>query len=243
MLKILLNGAKGRMGTAIQEVSPDSGIAIAYSIERGGHLNIPADQVDVIVDFSTVEGSLAVLDYALKNKKPILIGTTGFNLEQLQAIKSAALTIPVLMSGNYAIGVNVLFYLTELAAEKLGKAYHAEIMEIHHALKVDAPSGTALALAETIANARGKTSHLQCGREGLTGKRTEDEIGLHALRGGDVVGEHTTYFIGQGERLELTQRTWDRLIYARGALRAACWLVTQKAPGLYNMRDVLNLNK
>jgi 4-hydroxy-tetrahydrodipicolinate reductase len=172
----------------------------------------------------------------------MVIGTTGFSASQSAAIQDAAKRIPIVLSPNFAVGVNVLFKLAETAARALGEGYDVEILEAHHRHKVDAPSGTALKLGEVIARALGRdlAEVAVHGREGDTGERPARAIGFHAIRGGDIVGEHTAFFAGVGERLELTVRSQSRMTYAHGAVRAAKWL-RKKPAGLYDMFDVLGL--
>jgi 4-hydroxy-tetrahydrodipicolinate reductase len=168
-----------------------------------------------------------------------VIGTTGFSEAQLKAIREAAGRIAVCQSPNFAVGVNVLFKTAEAAARALGTDYDVEIIEAHHRHKVDAPSGTALKLGEVISSVLKKKDYVS-GREGETGERPRGQIGFHAIRGGDIVGEHTVLFAGAGERIELTVRSQSRMTYASGAVRAAKWLHKQRA-GLYDMFDVLGL--
>jgi 4-hydroxy-tetrahydrodipicolinate reductase len=172
----------------------------------------------------------------------MVIGTTGHSEAERQEVKSVAEQIPVVWSANYSTGVNALFWLTRKAAEILGPGFDLEIVEMHHRLKKDAPSGTAATLAQILAKARGQNLHdaARHGRQGLVGERTTGEIGIHSLRGGDVVGDHTVIFASPGERLELMHKASSRDTFALGALRAAQWVVGRK-PGLYDMQDVLEL--
>jgi 4-hydroxy-tetrahydrodipicolinate reductase len=172
----------------------------------------------------------------------MVIGTTGHTIEDKSQILGCTSQIPIVLSSNFSTGVNTLFWLTRKAAEILGPDYDLEIVEMHHRLKRDAPSGTAQTLAEVLAGVRKQQLEkiARHGRSGIVGERTAEEIGIHSLRGGDVVGDHTVIFSRQGERMELTHKASSRENFANGALRAALWVVTQK-PGLYDMQDVLNL--
>lgn len=197
---------------------------------------------DCLIDFTRPEGTLAHLDRCLANGTRMVIGTTGFSAQQKQRIELASQRIGIVFAPNMAIGVNASFKLAELAARFLGDAYDVEIIEAHHRHKVDAPSGTALKLGEVVAAALGrdlKTSAIY-GREGITGERDAKTIAFHALRGGDIVGEHTVMFAGVGERLEITVRSASRMTYALGALRA-CRFLKHRTSGLYDMQDVLGL--
>jgi 4-hydroxy-tetrahydrodipicolinate reductase len=193
---------------------------------------------DVLIDFTRPEGTLA----NLKHARAMVIGTTGFSAVQKKAIADAAQRIPIVMAANFAVGVNAAYKLAETAARILGDGYDVEIVEAHHRHKVDAPSGTALELGRVVATALGRdlSQVARHGREGETGERPAKQIGFHALRGGDIVGEHTVLFAGLGERVEITVRSQSRMTYAVGALRAAKWL-RGKPAGLYDMFDVLGL--
>lgn len=197
---------------------------------------------EIVIDFTSPDSSVTHAGIAAKTGKPLLIGTTGMNPSQLETIAAAAATAPILVAANTSLGVTVLSALVQKTAALLGSDFAIEILEAHHGNKVDAPSGTALALGRAAAAGRGLdlNSHRVSNRDGHTGKRQADDIGFAVLRGGDVVGEHTVFFYGQGERLELTHRATDRVLFAKGALQAARWLVGQ-APGLYSMQDFLKL--
>jgi len=172
-------------------------------------------------------------------KKPLVIGTTGHSAEEKAALLKEAAKIPCVWSGNYSIGVNLLFALTRQATKILGADYDTEVIEMHHRFKKDAPSGTAARLLEIILEERKLTAEsLRHGRQGITGERKPNEVGIHALRGGDVIGDHTVMFAALGERVELTHKASDRNIFARGSLRAAHWIVS-RPPGVYDMQDVL----
>lgn len=240
--RILLVGAKGRMGQAIQNEADSQACRIVAGCDVGDD---PADFVadcDAIIDFSFHEATASVAELAKAHGKPLVIGTTGHSAEARAAIVAAVESaIPVVWAGNYSVGVNVLNYLTARAAEILRDGYDAEVLELHHNRKRDAPSGTAERLLEILHESRELPAEaVRHGRSGIVGERTVDEIGAHAIRGGDIVGEHTVYFCGQGERIELTHRATDRRIFAQGALRAAVWACAAKA-GVYNMEDVLGL--
>lgn len=196
----------------------------------------------VIIDFTQPEASLRFLKLAAKNRVPIVIATTGFTEIQQAEIKRLARQTPTLLSANTSLGVNVLVSLVADAAKRLGDDYDIEIIEAHHRFKKDAPSGTALALGQSAANAVGRDlgKVMVNGRKGIVGERGKKEVALLSVRAGDIVGEHTVIFGGIGERLELIHRAHSRDTFARGALRAAQWLAKKK-PGLYNMQDVLGL--
>jgi 4-hydroxy-tetrahydrodipicolinate reductase len=243
MTNIIIAGAKGRMGQALlrcAEIIPD--ITIGGRIDVGDDLAAVIDKGDVVVDFTFHESTLALARLCLAWRKAMVIGTTGHSEAERQEVKSVAEQIPVVWSANYSTGVNALFWLTRKAAEILGPGFDLEIVEMHHRLKKDAPSGTAATLAQILAKARGQNLHdaARHGRQGLVGERTTGEIGIHSLRGGDVVGDHTVIFASPGERLELMHKASSRDTFALGALRAAQWVVGRK-PGLYDMQDVLGL--
>jgi len=241
-LKILLNGSKGRMGLAIADCAQANNAVIEASCDVGDDASAVINGCQAIIDFSFHEVTPGIAALAAEHELPLVIGTTGHTVEERTAILAAvADKIPVVWAGNYSVGVNTLNYLTRKAARILGPKYEPEVMEMHHHHKKDAPSGTAERLIEILKDAYALSDqHVTHGREGLVGARPEKEIGVHALRGGDIVGEHTVYFIGEGERLELTHKANDRKIFAQGAVRAAHWVVG-KAPGVYNMEDVLGL--
>jgi 4-hydroxy-tetrahydrodipicolinate reductase len=207
------------------------------SIEIGAEPKAAAG-ADVLIDFTRPEGTLGHLAHA----KAMVIGTTGFSDAQRKLVEEAARRLPIVMAANFAVGVNALYKLAQTAAGILGEHYDVEIIEAHHRHKVDAPSGTALKLGEIVAKAlnRKLSGVARHGRQGQTGERPEKEIGFHAIRGGDIVGEHTVLFAGPGERVEITVRSQSRMTYAAGALRAARFLQGRSA-GLYDMADVLGL--
>ncbi len=240
-IKALLNGSRGRMGQAIAAAASEAGVTLCASLDADDAVADHIAACDVIIDFSSHRATEGLLELALEHKKPIVIGTTGHSAEEKTRLLSLAQKVPCVWAGNFSIGVNLLFALTRRASAILGSDYDVEVVEMHHRFKKDAPSGTAARLLEIIMEERKlTTSALRHGREGITGERTPTEIGIHALRGGDVVGDHTVMFAALGERLELTHKASDRGIFARGSLRAAQWLVGRKA-GLYDMQDVLGL--
>ncbi|HWA88123.1 MAG TPA: 4-hydroxy-tetrahydrodipicolinate reductase [Opitutus sp.] len=240
-LSILINGANGRMGHALGEAAKNLGLTVAAATDVGDDLSAAAAKADVLVDFSSPQATKTVLEAAIAQRKAVVIGTTGHATEARKGLLQLAQKIPCVWSGNYSVGVNLLFALTRRAAAVLGSDYDAEVIEMHHRMKKDAPSGTAGRLLEIILEERRLTAAaLRHGREGITGERPTSEVGVHSLRGGDVVGDHTVLFAGAGERVELTHKASDRAIFARGALRAAEW-VARQPPGLYDMQDVLGL--
>jgi 4-hydroxy-tetrahydrodipicolinate reductase len=240
-LTVLIHGAKGRMGQALTTTAPEFGLAIGAAVDRGDDLGGRFAACDVAIDFSSHAATRAFLEGAVAHAKPVVIGTTGHAAADKAALIGVARQVPCVWAGNFSVGVNLLFALVRRAAHTLGSDYDAEVIEMHHRFKQDAPSGTAARLLEIILEERKlDAGALRHGREGITGARTPGEVGVHALRGGDVVGDHTVLFAALGERLELTHRASDRAIFARGALRAAQWVVGQK-PGVYDMQDVLGL--
>ncbi len=240
-LSILINGARGRMGQAIATTAKEAGLMVGAAVDVGDDLAAGLAGCDVIIDFSSPEATQNVLELAVARHKPVVIGTTGHSAAAKQELRSLAAKVPCVWAGNFSVGVNLLFALTQRAASVLGSAYDTEIVEMHHRFKKDAPSGTATRLGEIILKERKlDAAALRHGRSGITGERRSSEVGMHALRGGDVVGEHTVIFAALGERIELSHRATDRTIFASGALRAAQWVVGQK-PGVYDMQDVLGL--
>ncbi len=242
MVRVLLLGAKGRMGQAIASAAQKSGVEIAAGLDLGDDLTKPIDACDVVIDFSNPTATDVLFRVCRDAAKPAVIGTTGHSQKERERIEEMATALPVVFSPNFSVGVNALFWLTRKAAQMLGPDFDLEITEMHHRLKKDAPSGTARKLAEILGEARkldyGKD--VRHGREGLPGERPANEIGLHSIRGGDVVGDHTVIFAGAGERLELVHKASSRETFALGALRAARWIIG-KPPGLYSMEDVLGL--
>ena len=264
-LRLAIAGAGGRMGQALLEAATSTeGIALGGALDMAGSrldgrdagdfvpnargvvvghdVSAALGKSDVLVDFTRPEGTLAHVRACRAAKRAIVIGTTGFEPAQLEEIRQAAREIAIVMAPNMSVGVNVALKLVELAAKALGPDYDVEVFEVHHKLKVDAPSGTALKLGEVAARARG-TSLERDGvfeRHGVTGERKGGTIGFSVARGGDIVGDHTVFFAGPGERVEITHRSSSRATYAQGAMRAAKFLAG-KAPGLYDMQDVLGL--
>jgi 4-hydroxy-tetrahydrodipicolinate reductase len=243
MTKLIITGAKGRMGQALLACAarnPD--LQVVGQVDLGDSLRDYIEAGDVVVDFSFHKATPEIAALCAWNHKALVIGTTGHTPEQKTQIVSLAAQIPIVWSANYSTGVNTLFWLTRKAAEILGPAFDLEIVEMHHRLKKDAPSGTAATLAEILASVRRQqvSEVLRHGRQGIVGERTAQEIGIHSLRGGDVVGDHTVIFAANGERVELTHKASSRETLANGALRAAQWVVQQK-PGLYDMQHVLGL--
>ena len=211
-------------------------------IDIGDLLPEALAKCDTVIDFTSHHFSDELLAECLAQGKSMVIGTTGHTDEQLAAIRSASEKLPIVFASNYSVGVNTLFWLTRKAAELLGEDFDLEVVEMHHRMKKDAPSGTARTLVEILADVRGLSYDSDCrhGRFGDVGARTPKEIGVHALRGGDVVGDHTVIFANTGERVELTHKASSRDTFAGGAVRAARWLAG-KGPGLYHMQDVLGL--
>jgi 4-hydroxy-tetrahydrodipicolinate reductase len=242
-LTILLHGARGRMGHAVTAAAAEQGVLIGAAVDVGDDPAAGIRTCEVIVDFSAPAATAGLLRLARDHRKPIVIGTTGHDAAELPGLRAAAAEVPCVWTGNFSVGMNVLFHLTQQAAHALDAGYDAEIVEMHHRFKRDAPSGTAARLLEIIRQERQlPAATVRHGRHGLTGERPPAEIGVHSLRGGDVVGDHTVIFAALGERLELTHRASDRAILARGALRAAEWIRTQP-PGVYDMQDVLGLKR
>ncbi len=254
---IIIMGAKGRMGSMIYGLAKDNpDFSVAALVERADlvpglqnmGVKVAAD-LDailpvpgaVVIDFTSPEVSMNSVRTALKHKAGAVIGTTGLSKDQVAELHEAAKTIPLLWAPNMSVGVNVLLKILPELVRLLGPAYDMEMVEIHHNKKKDAPSGTALKLAQCLAEARGwdyDDVKKHC-RDGIIGPRPKDELGVQTLRGGDVVGDHTVYFLGPGERIEITHRAHSRETFAQGALRAAKWLSGQKAGRLYGMADVL----
>jgi len=266
-VRVAIAGAGGRMGRALLEAATSTGgIKLVAAIDVAGSpcagrdaaelcaaaqgLLVETDpaaalrSADVLIDFTRPEGTLAHVAACRKAKRAMVIGTTGFAPAGMEEIRKAARDIAIMMAPNMSVGVNVMLDLVGKAAELLGGDYDAEVFEIHHRMKVDAPSGTALKLGEVVAKARGAKLDKDgvFARHGNTGERKSGSIGFSVARGGDIVGDHTVYFAGTGERLEITHRSGSRATYAQGALRAAKF-VAGKPPGLYDMADVLGLKK
>src|ERR1017187_7316115 len=243
MTKVIITGSKGRMGQALIACAKRiPGLEVVAQVDQGDDLAAVISKGDVVIDFSAHAATGEVAKLCAEHKKALVIGTTGHTDTDTFEIKQHKAKIPIVWASNFSTGVNTLFWLTRKAAEILGPDFDLEVVEMHHRLKKDAPSGTAKSLAEILADVR--KLHLaeaaRHGRAGIVGERTHSEIGVHSIRGGDVVGDHTVIFANTGERVELTHKASSRDTFANGALRAAQWLVSQK-PGRYNMQDVLGL--
>jgi 4-hydroxy-tetrahydrodipicolinate reductase len=242
-IKLIITGSKGRMGHALESCAARHGdVEIVGRVDMGDDLGAVIGDGDVVIDFSLHDATLPVARVCAARGTALVIGTTGQSEAERKLIRALADKIPMVWASNFSTGVNVLFWLTRRAAEILGPVCDLEIVEMHHRMKQDAPSGTARTLAEILAAVRGRQMGevVRHGRQGICGERGADEIGVHSLRGGDVVGDHTVTFAGVGERLELTHRASSRETFAAGALRAATWVVGRD-PGLYDMEDVLGL--
>ena len=242
-LNVLINGARGRMGQMLVACAKgDASLEVTAQVDVGDDFAAALAQCEAVIDFSHHSTVEPVLARCVEAKKTLVIGTTGHTDAQVAAIKHSAAHIPLVFAPNYSIGVNTLFWLTRKAAEILGPGFDLEVLEMHHRLKKDAPSGTATTLLEILGDVRKVQleEQLRHGRKGITGERTSSEIGIHAIRGGDVVGDHTVIFAANGERVELTHKASSRETFANGALRAAQWIVGKK-PGIYDMQDVLGL--
>ena len=258
-------GAAGKMGKALIRLMQDSDeLQLAAAIEQSGHDALGTDagtlagvdaagitlsddlagvaaNLDLLLDFTIAPATASHLETCRQHKTSMVIGTTGLSKSQIDRLHECGKQMPIVFASNYSVGVNVSFQLAEQAARIFGDRVDVEIIEAHHRHKVDAPSGTAITLAEKVVGALGRNLDDVgvYGRAGLTGERNRESIGIHAIRGGDLVGEHTVIFAGDGERVEITHRAINRDIFAEGALRAATWVVKQK-PGVYDMQDVLN---
>ena len=242
MARIGIIGSEGRMGHALARAIADAGHELAGGVDQGGNTANLAEASNVLVDFTAPAALEGNLHAAVGAGIPILIGTTGLEERHHAAIDGAALAIPVLQTGNTSLGVTLLAHLVREAASRLGPDWDIEIVEMHHRMKVDAPSGTALLLGQAAAQGRGidLASHSERGRDGITGRREEGAIGFASLRGGTVAGEHSVILAGEQERLTLTHLAEDRAIFARGAVAGAAWLVGKEA-GRYTMPQVLDL--
>ena len=243
MIRIAVVGASGRMGqTIIEAIDQSDKVSLGVTLDKGDDLNAVLDKFDALIDFTRPEATLEYLNACQSSGKSMVIGTTGFSDDQLQAINDAASSMPIVFAPNMSVGVNLSFKLLDMAARVIGEDADIEIVEAHHRHKVDAPSGTALKMGEVVANALGRDLS-ECavyGREGIEEPRDRQTIGFSTIRGGDVVGEHTVSFFMEGERVEITHKASSRLTFANGAVRAASWLEGQSA-GLYSMQDVLDL--
>jgi 4-hydroxy-tetrahydrodipicolinate reductase len=265
-IKAVVIGAVGKMGGRIIHIIKETpSIELCRAIERSDHpligediggimglgklgillegdLKKKGDNGDVIINFSNPQASLESMEFAGKTGQAIVIGTTGLNPEQMGRVKELSKNMPCVIAPNMSVGMNLMFRIVQEVAQVLGPEYDVEILEAHHRLKKDSPSGTAVKLGELIAQAMGRDfSHVGVyGRKGMVGERTKEEIGMQVIRAGDIVGEHTVLFGGVGERLEIIHRAHSRDNFARGAIRAALWVVDQPN-GLYDMQDVLGL--
>jgi 4-hydroxy-tetrahydrodipicolinate reductase len=243
MTRLIITGAKGRMGQALVSCAKNfRDIEIVAQVDKGDDLPAAISDADVVIDFSDHAATPGITGLCARHKKAIVIGTTGHSQNEHAEILKFKTKLPIVWTSNFSTGVNTLFWLTRKAAEILGTDFDLEIIEMHHRMKKDAPSGTAKTLAEILADTRKLSLEKSArhGREGIVGERTASEIGIHSIRGGDVVGDHTVIFANNGERLELTHKASSRDTFANGALRAALWVVKQK-PGIYDMQDVLGL--
>lgn len=238
-MKIAIVGAAGRMGQKLIELAKGTELAVVSKVDVAeGYAKTWSDEVEGVIDFSYHAGVPAAITKAAEAGIPYVIGTTGITAEEQKAVDAAAKKIPVVQSGNYSLGVNLLLELVEKAATILGCDYDIEITEMHHKHKKDAPSGTALMLAKAAAKGRGAANDFVYGRKGDIGERPQGEIAIHALRGGAVVGDHTVMFAGDLERVEITHKAQDRAAFAAGALKALAW-AKGRSSGIYTMRDVL----
>ena len=241
--RVIVNGARGRMGQAIIAcVDADESFVLAGRTDLGDDLASSLSACDAVIDFTHATSTIDIAKTCAAAGKVLVIGTTGHDEETRRSIADLSKIIPIVFAPNFSVGVNTLFWLTRKAAEILGSDFDLEVVEMHHRLKKDSPSGTARRLAEILAEVRQLEygADVMHGREGMVGERTKSEIGMHAIRGGDVVGDHTVIFANLGERLELTHKASSRDTFAKGSLRAARWAQTQ-GPGLYDMQDVLGL--
>ena len=243
MTKLIIIGSRGRMGQMLlARAARQPDLQVVGQVDQGDDLASVLAAADAVIDFSLQAATAGVAALCARHGKALVIGTTGHTAAEKSGIRDQVSRIPVVWSSNYSTGVNTLFWLTRKAAEILGSGFDLEIVEMHHRLKKDAPSGTATTLAEILAAVRQQqlAEVIRHGREGLVGERTATEIGMHSVRGGDVVGDHTVIFATNGERVELTHKASSRETFADGALRAARWVVG-RPPGLYDMQHVLGL--
>ncbi len=269
MMRTVITGVSGRMGGTLLRLAREaSEITVVGATARPGSSAVGQDAAlaarqnepmgltvvddlgqaleqgaQVVIDFTSAEASVEHARLCSVRGVPMVIGSTGFTLEAREEVAAFARSVPVVLAPNTSVGVNVVIQVAAELARVLGEGFDVEVLETHHRMKKDAPSGTALRLAEVLAQALGRTSEdLVYSRRGWSGARSQREIGVQALRGGDVVGEHTVFFLGEGERIELTHRATSRDQFGKGALRAAGWVVAQR-PGLYDMADVLGLKR
>ena len=238
-MKIAIVGAAGRMGQKLIELAKGTDLEVVSKVDVAeGFDRTWSDDVEGVIDFSYHAGVPAAITKAAEQGIAYVIGTTGITSDEQKAVDAAAKRIPVVQSGNYSLGVNLLLELVKKAAGVLGPEYDIEVVEMHHKHKKDAPSGTALMLAKAAAAGRGAAKDFVYGRKGDIGERPQGEIAIHALRGGSVVGDHTVMFAGELERVEITHKAQDRAAFAAGALKALAWAKGQ-APAIYTMRHVL----
>jgi 4-hydroxy-tetrahydrodipicolinate reductase len=245
MLNILVTGFRGRMGQAVATaVSENTETRVAAGIDMGDSLEEALAKCDTVIDFTLPTFTNELIEGCVEAGKPLVMGTTGHDDAQLELIRRASQSIPIVHAPNFSVGVNTLFWLTRRTAEILGEGFDLEVVEMHHRHKLDSPSGTARRLAEILTEVRNLSYDNDCrhGRFGDVGARTDHEVGVHALRGGDVVGDHTVIYAGNGERVELTHKASSRLTFAKGAVRAARWIGSEGLKsGLFDMQDVLGL--
>ena len=244
-LRLLIVGSKGRMGQTIVACAKlDLEVVVAAEVDAGDDFVAALENCDAVIEFSHHSVTVGVAEACARYKKALVIGTTGHTDAEVASIKVFSASIPMVFASNFSVGVNTLFWLTRKAAEILGPDFDLEVVEMHHHLKKDAPSGTAKRLAEILTQTRNLSynEEVRHGRCGMVGERTKTEIGMHAIRGGDVVGDHTVIFATPGERVELTHKASNRETFARGSIRAAKWAVFQPV-GLYTMEDVLGLEE
>ena len=243
MPNLLVTGISGRMGQAVLQAATEAGVPVTATHDAGQDIDAAIAQATCAIDFTIHSFTTTLVEAAVEHGTRLVIGTTGHTDEERAVIREAAKTIPIVYASNYSVGVNTLFWLTRHAARILNQdRFEIEVTEMHHKHKIDAPSGTARRLLE-ILNEETGTSYqddVTHGRFGNIGPRKPREIGMHTLRGGDVVGDHTVIFAADGERVELTHKASSRLTFAAGAVRAACWL-EDRPVGLYDMQDVLGL--
>lgn len=249
--RIAIAGATGRMGRAVARLAPEHHCAIVGAlaapadvglsiegVDVTSDVNVAFDNAEVVIDFSHPDAIPAIARACAEKRLPIVSGTTNLTDDAQRAIEAVAKVAPVLWAPNMSLGVQLLAELVEQAVRRLGLGFDVEIVETHHNKKIDAPSGTAKRLIDAVHAGHLSDEPLKHGREGNVGARSRGEIGVHAIRGGDVIGDHTVHLFGQGERIELTHRATSRDLFAHGALRAACFLVT-KHPGRYTIKDLL----
>lgn len=247
-IKILIKGGYGRLGQAIFDEAQTQAnkeiFNIAARLKREDQTKDYIKACEVVLDTSVHSTSVELASICAEFKKPLIIGCTGHTEEETDALCKFSETIPILVAYNFSIGMNLLYYLTKKSAHALGESFHPEVIDIHHAQKKDAPSGAATVLIKKIKEGREKpitSNNVLYGRKGFSKGRTFEEIGMHSLRGGDIVGEHSVLFLGSGERIELKHCATNRAIFAQGALLACKWIAAQKQARLYTMENVLDL--